>query len=87
MFEIREPIHEKSRFLRAAVAIASASHPWKPTAGVQPANAPIATAQPISRGEARSDFARVQIALALSHHRRSHTARLRRPAALLAASP
>lgn len=60
MFEMREPIHAHSRFLRKRVAAPIASPPWMPMAGVQPANAPRNTAIAISRGDARSDFASAQ---------------------------
>ena len=71
MFEMREPSQAKSRFLRASVASPIASGPWTPTAGVHPAKAPIATAQPISRGVARSDFASSQRSFSFSQRRRN----------------
>ena len=51
--------------------MAIAIHGRRPTAGVHPTKAPIATAQKISRGDARSDLARLQSVLVFSHSLRN----------------
>lgn len=71
MFEMREPSHANRRFFFSTVAIAIASAPWNPTAGVQPANAPMKTAQKISHRDARSFFASCQSVLIFCQRRRN----------------
>ena len=61
---VREPMNAHIRLRRKIVAEATAIPPWKPSAGVHPTKTPTATAQPISRGVARSF-------LASRHRRRS----------------
>src|SRR5688572_28965729 len=73
--QTREPMNAKRRFLRNTVASASAIHMWTPIAGVHPAKTPIATAQPISRGVARSVLARCQMSFVFCQIRRNKEAR------------